>query len=168
MATRSRGQQLFKAKTISLNFRGDLTGALKKMEEKVEREIRGCVYVGARLLYQELLLHVPVGHTGALKNAIYHWHDDKKSRNGKQVYAIGVNKVKAPHWHLVEYGHWKQYGAYLGNDGKWHTVRKNGRPVLVGTPKWVGPKPYLRKAAAVMPRAMELVKAELREKLNGN
>ncbi len=91
---------------ININFD---TVALQKNLDKFakdieEKAIRPAAYAASKVIYQELQMRVPVGETGNLKNSIYQYHNEKLSRDGKQIYSVGVNKRKAPHWHLLEYG----------------------------------------------------------------
>lgn len=92
------------ANAVSFKFQGDIGAQLRRLADDIrEKALRPAAYRVARIMYDEMKLRVPV-HTGTLRDAIYHWHDDKRSTAGKQVYVIGPNKKKAPHWHLVEFG----------------------------------------------------------------
>lgn len=153
------------------------TDALAAMQEELStRVLRSAVYAGAKLLYEELVRRAPEGPTGNLKKAVYHWHDDKQSIGGKQVYAIGVNKSKAPHWHLVEYGHWRRnqivpidadraakYGkaAFKSAAGQWYVGTKTN----LAAPVWTPGTPYLRPTADRMGDALQAVMAKLQSNL---
>ena len=114
---------------------------LRLSEDVQSKVIRSAAYAGARLIYEELQTRVPHGTTGNLAGAVYHKYLDGKSKNGVHAYAIGVNTRKAPHWFLVEYGHFTYFQSYLSSkDGKWHTDKTR----KLDTPKWVPPNPYLR------------------------
>lgn len=70
--------------------------------ESIMRKAAGA---GAKVLYQEMQIRVPV-RSGTLKNAIYYWWDKTESVKDLAIYRIGPNTKKAPHWYLVEFGHW--------------------------------------------------------------
>ena len=44
---------------------------------------------------------------GQLRDAIYHVYADQLSSDGHAVYRVSWNAKKAPHGHLIEYGHWR-------------------------------------------------------------
>jgi HK97 gp10 family phage protein len=92
------------ADSVGIQLKGDIGAGLHKFAAELRaKAMRPAAYAAARVLYDEMALRVPT-YSGRLKDSIYHWHDDKKSGNGREVYAIGPNKRLAPHWHLVEYG----------------------------------------------------------------
>lgn len=89
---------------FSLRLTGDIGESLRQYAEDVKQKaLRPAAYAMASVFYTEMRMRVPV-YTGLLRDSIYHWHDDKRSTADRQIYAIGPNKKKAPHWHLVEYG----------------------------------------------------------------
>jgi hypothetical protein len=45
---------------------------------------------------------------------------------------VSWNHRKAPHGHLVEFGHVQRYASYVGKDGNWYTAV---RPEMRGKPK---------------------------------
>jgi HK97 gp10 family phage protein len=75
----------------------------KFADEVVDKALRPAAFAASKVIYSELNLRVPV-KTGRLKSALYQYHNEKQSVNGAQVYSIGVNKKKAPHWHFAELG----------------------------------------------------------------
>lgn len=91
---------------INIDF--DTTALQKNLEQFAkdiqEKAIRPAAFAASKVLYAEMQIRVPVGETGNLKDAIYQYHNEKLSTDGKQIYSVGVNKRKAPHWHLIEYG----------------------------------------------------------------
>lgn len=115
-----------------------MSGALEQFTNLFQAKIlRSGVYAAAKVISSELKTRVPK-KTGALYGSIFHYHDDKRSVNGHQVYLVGYNKVKAPHWFNVEYGHWRvNVGRYV--DGEWIPSKRR-----LAQPKWVEAKPYLR------------------------
>lgn len=120
---------------------------------------------------------------GQLKEAIYLAFDGRRSilNQGHYVYQVSWNSKKAPHGHLVEFGHWMAYKYARGEEGKFYTPiqgthkvagRKRGRgyPIegggfYVDTHPFLGPAfdyklPKLNTiaaaaAAAVFPEVMK-------------
>ena len=114
---------------------GDLLGEFtNRLREKA---LRSAAYAGAKVFYEEMQhraegaeAHSPNVKSGTLRSAIYHWHDEDASRGGlKQVYAVGPNKRKAPHWFNVEYGHFRYNKLIPIEEGR---VVKDGTKVVVG------------------------------------
>jgi HK97 gp10 family phage protein len=96
--------QMATRQSFSMRFDNDLGEQLREFAAEVkEKVLRPAAYAMAVVFYREMKLRAPV-YTGTLRDAIYHWHDDKRSNPNRQIYVIGPNKVKAPHWHWVEYG----------------------------------------------------------------
>lgn len=73
--------------------------------DPAESIMRKAAGAGAKILYEEMKTRVPV-KTGKLKESIYYWWDKQQSGKQSALYRIGPNTKKAPHWHLVEFGHW--------------------------------------------------------------
>ena len=138
-----------------------------------EKVLRSATYAGAKVLYDEMCQRTQAATpniygqgTGQLKEAIYHWHDDKQSGLNKQVYVIGVNKKKAPHWHLIEYGHWQIYAVYRGSDNRFYTLKMHGKPVMSRNPKKIPAYPYIRPTFdAKSKSALDAVSKKMAEKL---
>ena len=160
--------------TVSIRMTGDAETALNLFIGNIrEKVLRSATYAGAKVLYDEMRQRTQNATpdlygqvTGQLKDAIYHWHDDKQSGLNKQVYAVGVNKKKAPHWHLIEYGHWQIYSTYKGQDGKFYTLKVNGNPVMSQNPKRVPAYPYIRPTFDAMGKsALEAAKKRMSERL---
>lgn len=157
---RSHSVTQFGATTTTTGFGNAIAAQLRALGDAVESKcIRPAAYAGAKLLYDELKLRAPVGPTGKLNAAVYHWHDDKRSVDGQEWYAVGVNVKKAPHWALVEYGHWRVNKA-VPIDGKL-TFTKERLPA----PVWVPAVPYLRPTADRMPDAIRAMQDRLAEKV---
>jgi hypothetical protein len=125
---------------ISMGVTSSASEALLALEDVIkEKVLRSAAYAGAEIFYREVRMRVPVDE-GTLFDSIYHYHLDNKSGPTKQMYAIGPNKKKAPHWYNVEYGHWRVNVVH----------RVGGRFVATKTrlpvPLWVPGKPYVRPA----------------------
>lgn len=75
---------------------------------------------------------------GLLQEAIYLAYSDKRSlpEAGKHTYSVTWNSTKAPHGHLLEFGHWR------------YNVIQGGYPKedKLAAPKWVPASPFLRPA----------------------
>lgn len=80
-----------------------LKASLNATREKVSEARRPAAQAAAEVIYQEARLNAPV-KTGKLRSAIYQVHSEDNSGETKTTYHIGVNRRKAPHAHLVEFG----------------------------------------------------------------
>jgi hypothetical protein len=160
MARKGRPAEFFAADSrAGARMRGSLSGALQQLREDVQtKALRSAVYAGAKVLTDELEVRVAMlgGGDGTLKKAIYTHHDDKRSGAGQQVYQVGVNKVKAPHWFNVEYGHWRVNVVVRGPNGR-VLATKDRLP----TPVWTPAHPYLRPTADRMPEAVRAMQRRL-------
>lgn len=88
----------------------DLTGLEKTFarlhdEDKLEHMARSVALAGAKVLRDEAKARAPV-ESGTLRDSIYVAHDDKHSGKLVQTYSVSWNAKKAPHGHLIEFGHW--------------------------------------------------------------
>ncbi|WP_439444441.1 HK97 gp10 family phage protein [Xanthomonas translucens pv. translucens] len=105
--------------------------------------------------------------SGKLKVAIYLAYRDTISTDTRIVYSVTWNAKKAPHGHLVEFGHWRINELLRGEDGLWRaTTTRLPQPV------WVPAEPFLRPAydaslARMGQVAMERGRARLAELLAG-
>lgn len=115
--------------------------------------VRPAAQAGAQVLYDEVKLNVGriKKKTGNLDASIYQAFSADNSRvsgakfGGNEAYEhatyhISWNARKAPHGHLVEYGHLMTRKAYIGSDGRWYTSKVKIEPKLVGA------RPFLRPA----------------------
>ncbi len=76
---------------------------LDKITKAAEKSVRPAAQEGAQVFYDRMKGNVPV-KTGKLKSAVYQVYSQENSDNSRATYHISVNKKKAPHWHLLEYG----------------------------------------------------------------
>lgn len=114
MSTRKRN-------SVKIDF--DFSSVEKKLDALVDHSrpeesiIRKAAGAGAKIMYDEMVLRAPVRDEkyktgkkrkppGQLKKSIYYWWDKDTSGKNRALYRIGPNTKKAPHWHLVEFGHW--------------------------------------------------------------
>jgi hypothetical protein len=79
---------------------------------------------------------------GLLASSIYLAFKDDRSTDEKVTYSITWNAKKAPHGHLLEFGHWQTHAVYKGRDGQWYT----NKDTILAQPRWVPAKPFLRPA----------------------
>lgn len=131
------------------------------MKDDVAQALRPAAQAGAQLLYNEVRKNVGlIGRkTGNLQRSIYQVYSKDQSRQGQtETYHISWNARKAPHGHLVEYGHVQRYTTILDHrTGKWITLKNKPLPA----PKVVVARPFVRPAMAQFDRALQLAKDEL-------
>lgn len=140
----------------NVDFKDALAG-LDLLKEVRHQLARSMAVAGGKVLRDEAKARAPVGTDeggsktpGLLKGAIYLAYKDKESTETREVYAVSWNAKKAPHGHLLEFGHWQTHARYKGKDGDWYTGAE------LAAPKWVPAKPFLRPAMdGSMSRAME-------------
>lgn len=121
-----------------VRIRGSLSAAVRKLGEDVqEKALRSAVRAAAVVLYDEMRARVPVV-SGGLRASIYQFHDDKRSVDGRQIYLVGPNKKRAPHWFVVENGHWRVNRVVITNGRAVFTKERLPHPV------WVPAQPYIR------------------------
>jgi len=105
MMAKSRAK-LHAKESFGIVFDNNISASLRNFADEVrEKALRSAAYAAASVLYVEMKARTEVmKDTGELHDSIYHWHDENKSDKNRQVYAIGPNKQKAGHWHMVEFG----------------------------------------------------------------
>lgn len=120
-----------------------IDGALDGMEREMLDLMRPAAQAGAQVFYDEVKTRVAsIGKvTGNLASSIYQAWSRDRSIEGHSVYHISWNASKAPHGHLVEYGHTQTRKVYQGSDGKWYTSKEK-----LPAPKRVAARPFLRPA----------------------
>jgi HK97 gp10 family phage protein len=182
-AARTRKVRLFDSAGIKVTLEGDIAAQIRAFAAEVqEKVVRPMTYAGAKIMYDAMRYNVPLD-SGVLRDSIYHWFDDKRSKNSLKIYMIGPNKAKAPHWYNVEYGHWR-YNKIV--DGRFMRSKsdKNRRvPVKDGVitgdfrqahdlngalqaPVWVPANPYIRVTFDQnIQRAVEAMKQRARERI---
>lgn len=135
---------------MKVNLNG-LNSAIDNLQAKVHRAARPAAQAAAQVLYDQARQNVSaMGRvTGKLQSSIYQVYSQKHSHAGLATYHVSWNARKAPHGHLVEYGHIQRYKVYLGKDGKWHTNKH--APIA---PRHVAAKPFIRPAWDHIDRAM--------------
>lgn len=148
------------------------TAALDKLVGPARESLaRSMAVAGGQVLRDEAKLLAPVGseeggsiYPGALRDAIYLAYKHHRSTGNQQVYSVSWNAKKAPHGHLLEFGHWQPYvvakipGGYGG--GYYSTKVKKD------TPTWTSAHPFLRPALdSAGARAMDAMIRRGRQRL---
>lgn len=171
--------------TISVDT-GSLNALMDEISGEVEGAVRPAAQAAAQVLYNEVKSNVAkLGKvTGNLERSIYQAYSDDNSNPARATYHISWNHRKAPHGHLVEFGHLQRYRYYKGNDGKIRPMVRPGmdgkpRPkrsasqaekdayyVTLPTPIQIPAKAFVRSAASKMPQAMAAAEAELLKRIN--
>lgn len=107
---------------------------------------RPAAQAGAQVLVDQVKANVAaIGRkTGNLANSIYQVYSKDRSGNGVAVYHISWNARKAPHGHLVEYGHLQTHQVVLTRKGRWLTLKN--KPLA--SPRQIGARPFVRPAMA--------------------
>ena len=129
---------VFKA---TADTRGAIAGLDRLGGELAMHLARSMVVAGGKVLRDEAILFAPED-SGLLKSSIYLAFKDDRSMKDNVTYSITWNAKKAPHGHLLEFGHWQYYAAYKGADGEWYT-NKNAP---LDQPRWIPAHPFLRPA----------------------
>lgn len=180
-------------RTLSIDV--DLPGLhamIAGLQGDIEAAARPAAQAAAEVLYQAVLRNVSaIGKvSGNLSGSIYQKFSPENSGPGKAEYHISWRTSKgagprAPHGHLLEFGHIQRYAVKLDKNGKWWTLK---RPESYGKPKpkrgasqaekdayWMprpgGPqqiaaRPFIRPAEALAPQASAAAEAKLLEVLN--
>lgn len=142
-------------------LRGSLSASVRAFRERLDDDaLRKAAGAGAKVLYDEIHVRVPVDE-GLLRSAVYRYYDKARSVAGRHTYSIGVNKKKAPHWHLLEFGHWLVNVTTRLPNGQ-IIATKERLPV----PKWIPAVPYLRPSFdGRVSAAMDAARSELAQSL---
>jgi HK97 gp10 family phage protein len=152
--------------TFSIEFSAaDIDATFSAMADDVEAAARPAAQAGAQVLYEEVKRNVArlKKHTGNLDRSIYQVFSKDNSPAGKATYHVSWNARKAPHGHLVEFGHLQRYAVTYDKATQRFTTHRN-RPLP--TPKHVAAKSFIRPAVAKLPAALEAAKAELFKRLD--
>lgn len=144
---------------------GDL--GMDALADGAEAAVRPSAQAGAQVFYEAVKTNVnAIGKkTGNLAAGIYQVYSKDNSSKVRAQYHVSWNHAKAPHGHLVEFGHVQRYVVYLDKRGQWKTLVRpsmRGKPrpkrnaplavkdayyvPLKGGPRIVGAKSFMRKA----------------------
>jgi hypothetical protein len=140
---------------------------ISELEGDVERAIRPAAQAAAEVLYQAVRVNVAAlgTKTGNLYGSIYQAYSPEKSSQQRAEYHVSWRTsgagIRAPHGHLIEWGHWKRYKSYIGKDGNWYTNNKAPLP----EPVRVAGKAFVRRASAQFDDAMKAAEKRFFEEL---
>lgn len=148
----SRKKKLTGAKTVTFGI--DTSGfesLLEGLGEAAEEAVRPAAQAGTQVLYEQVLRNVSkIGFvTGNLMQSIYQVYSKDNSGPLVATYHVSWNHIKAPHGHLLEFGHWQRYAVRVTNKHGWRTMV---RPEKIGTPKPKQKAPQAEKDAYYLPR----------------
>lgn len=144
---------------------GALEVLVEDMATDVEAAIRPAAQAAAQVLVDEVQRNVGrIGRkTGNLARSIYQVYSKSNSDKERAVYHVSWNARKAPHGHLVEFGHMQRYQVVVDKrTGKWITLKN--RPI---SPKQVGARPFVRPALAKFPQALDAATEVLLSRIKG-
>jgi len=127
---------------------------------------RPAAQAGAQVIYDEVRRNVAriKRKTGNLASSIYQAYSaDNSQPGGAQTYHVSWNAKKAPHGHLVEFGHLQRYAVIYDPETR-RLFTDKSKPLPV--PQQVAAKPFLRpavaaKGAAAMQAMEDRFRAEL-------
>jgi hypothetical protein len=151
--------------------KADTTGAIAgidRLKGPIAKHLARSMAVAGGTVYRDEAKVLVSVKDGVLRDAIYLAYKQGRSTDQDVTYSITWNSRKAPHGHLQEFGHWRVYATYIGNDGTWYTNRN----VRLPEPKWVPAHPFLRPAfdsaagrahAAMIERARQRLPELLRD-----
>lgn len=143
--------------------RVDLSSALSGLDSLADMTTsvaRSMGVAAGQAVRDEAKARAPVDD-GTLRDAIYLAYGDAESSAARVVYRISWNSKKAPHGHLLEFGHWRVNQLVRGEDGKW---RATG--VRLDQPAWTPAYPFLRPAyEATLARLTDIATKRGRERL---
>lgn len=88
--------------SVSFELTGDIKTQLEAYADKVKETFRPACFEAATVIYDEMKIRAPV-KSGGLREAIFRYRL-KENNNDESVFFIGVNHIKAPHWHFFELG----------------------------------------------------------------
>lgn len=180
--TLPRGTRISHLPTFGVSTRGvkEVQEALNMLPKRLaDRVIRNAVHAGARYMVKKIKERAPVGErrrgavkrfrkTGNKRHASYLRRNSLKNsivavrRNPRGVPVFRSNVViRAPHWHLVEYGTAKRFlktAEPVILPGGFKLVRSTGR---------VSPQPFVEPAFRMHGEdASKVVREELRKRMN--
>lgn len=127
---------------------GDL--GLDQLADGAEAAVRPAAQAGSQVFYEAVKANAAgLGRTtGRLASSIYQVYSRDNSGPARAEYHVSWNRKKAPHGHLVEFGHLQRYVTYIDKRGQWRTLV---RPNMVGKPKPKRNAPQAVKDAYYVP-----------------
>lgn len=142
----------------------EVVAGFKKLAGIKESLGRTIAFEMADVVYNEAHVRVPVGTEeggsitpGLLKSALYRAYDERQTILSPDTYryTISWNSKKAPHGHLVEFGHWMPFKYVRDKSGEYWTVVGEPNPGSNGPGGfWVEQKAFLGPAFDATQRAL--------------
>jgi hypothetical protein len=166
----------------------EVDSVIDDIAARVDEAIRPAAFAASDVFYKAVLKNVDAlgSKTGKLRGAIYQAYSKDNSGPLKATYHVSWSAKKAPHGHLVEYGHIQRYAVHE-DGGKFYTLvrpSKRGMPkpgrrasqaakdayyvLRAGGPQQIPAQPFVRPAvyqasgaavAAARAKLLELVAA---------
>ena len=138
-----------------MDMSGVLAGLDKLGGSLRESLARSMAVAGGKVIRDEAKLLAPVGteeggsiYPGALRDSIYLAFREGPSLSGNVTYSVSWNSKKAPHGHLLEFGHWQPFkvGKIPGGYGGGYYTLKGVPNPKQGDDRWVPAHAFLRPA----------------------
>ena len=138
----------------SFGIRVDLASLAAQLDadaQACEDAARPAAQAGAQVLYEAVQRNVARirRRTGNLASSIYQAYSQDNSGAGRATYHVSWNARKAPHGHLVEWGHLQRYLVTVDDRGRWITHKD--KPLAA--PIQIPGRPFIRPAMAQMSQA---------------
>lgn len=129
---------------------------LKQLKISALSAVRPAAQAGADVFYKEVKQNVGKirRRTGNLASSIYQVYSKDNSTPSTATYHISWNAKKAPHGHLVEYGHIQRYRVVRDEaTGQLITLKSQPLP----HPVHVAARPFIRPAEVVAPKVEQAI-----------
>lgn len=130
---------------MSIEAKADLSvvfDGLDKLGSSIKYSLaRSMAVAGGKVVRDEARARAPRRDMSTLANAIYLAYRDGLSTEARVVYSVTWNSRKAPHGHLIEFGHWRINKVERQPDGTWLFSRER-----LPEPVWVPAHSFLRPA----------------------
>lgn len=148
---------------------GAVNALVQGLKDDMHEAVRPAAQAAAQVFYEIVLQNVDTltqAETGNLRSSIYQAFSESNSKPAgggyaRATYHVSWNARKAPHGHLVEYGHIQKFKVYLGRDGKWYTNKNAPLPA----PKQVAARSFIRSAYHRQQEAAEAAQAVLLDRM---
>jgi hypothetical protein len=125
-------------------IKADFSGwqrAVEKLQGPLKVSLARSIAVGmGEVLRDEAKQLAPIKE-GVLKDSIYLAFKEGRSNGQEVVYSVTWNHLKAPHGHLIEFGHLRVNEVIRLDDGTWRFTTTR-----LPEPKFVAAHPFLRPA----------------------
>lgn len=132
----------------------ELMQGLDRLAASKESVARSMGVAMGQAVRDEAKMRVPVGDRfdgaltpGLLRDSIYLAYDERRNvlNPNRYRYVVSWNSKRAPHGHLVEFGHWMPYLYATDHAGNFWTPKPlQDNPH--GSPYWVAAEPFLGPA----------------------